>query len=59
MKFLWTTLFVLWLCEISCLTASHKVTTPGYFANRVLDELYLLSESKLETFIAKEVKKYE
>ncbi|GEK61321.1 MULTISPECIES: hydroxyethylthiazole kinase [Leuconostoc] len=47
------------MMKLAGLTASHKVTTPGYFANQVLDELYLLSESKLETFIAKEVKKYE
>ena len=44
------------MMKLAGVQAAQTVTTPGYFANQVLDELYLLTEDDLETFIAKEVK---
>ena len=35
--------------------ASEKVTTPGFFVNQLLDELYLLQQAELEDFIKREV----
>lgn len=44
------------MMKLAGVRAAKTVTTPGYFANQVLDELYLLTADALETFVAQEVK---
>lgn len=44
------------MMKLAGVKSADKVATPGYFANQVLDELYLLTEETLETFITQEVK---
>lgn len=43
------------MMKLAGVRASQTVKTPGYFANQVLDELYLIKQDELEEFIRSEV----